>query len=63
VIGRDGVELAASRQNRRLDSARIAQALQNELIGCRSPLLAFLNLGEIAIDGNGAAVSVRRSLI
>jgi hypothetical protein len=55
VVGRDRVELATGRQNGRLDTARVAQALQDELIGCRRPLLAFLDLGEVAVDGNRAA--------
>ena len=56
-------QFLARREHRRLDAARIAQALQNELIGGGGALLALLDLGQIAIDGDGtAAASVRRSL-
>ena len=46
-----------ARQDGGLDAARIAQALQDELIGGGGALLALLHLGEVAIDGDGAARS------
>jgi hypothetical protein len=45
VIGGDRSELLARRQDRGLDAARIAQALQDELVGGGGSLLAFLGYG------------------
>ena len=42
-------------QNRGLDATRIAKVLQDELVGGGGPLLAFLDLREIAVDSDSAA--------
>ena len=55
MVGRHRFELAPRRQHGRLDAARVAQALQDELIGGGGPLLALLHLGQVAVDGDGAA--------
>ena len=54
MVGGDRGEFLARRQDRGLDAARIAQALQDELVGRSGPLLAFLDLGEIAIHRDAA---------
>jgi hypothetical protein len=50
MVGGHGFELVARRQDRRLDAARVAQALQDQLIGGGGFLLALLDLCEIAIE-------------
>ena len=55
MVGGDAIELAARRQHGGLDAAGIAQALQDQLIGGGGALLAFLDVGEVAVDGDGAA--------
>ena len=49
-------ELAQLRQDRGLDAPRIAQALQDELVGGGGALLALFQLGQIAIDGDAASI-------
>ncbi len=55
MVCRYGPEFLTGRQDGGLDAARITQALENELIGGGGPLLALLDLGQIAIDGDGTA--------
>jgi hypothetical protein len=39
-----------------LDAPRVAQALQDELVGGGGALLAVFELGQIAVDGDAAAI-------
>ena len=56
MVGAHGGEIAHLRQDRGLDTPRITQALQDELICGGGALLALFKLGKVAIDRNAAGV-------